>query len=237
MNNPPDVLIADDDVALCDLLIDYLATQGMTARAVHSAEAALAALEQEQPLPDALVLDVMLPGMSGLDALTRIRARWHLPVLMLSGRGEPVDRILGLELGADDYLAKPAMPRELVARLRALLRRQAVRAGPEDDADTGLRLGRLVLDPADRSVRSGDVPLTLTGAEFEILRHLLRAQGRTVSRETLTEQALGRPLERYDRAVDVHVSRLRRKLGEVDAGVRIDTRRGAGYLLVDDHAR
>ena len=139
MNNPPDVLIADDDVALCDLLIDYLATQGMTARAVHSAEAALAALEQEQPLPDALVLDVMLPGISGLDALTRIRARWHLPVLMLSGRGEPVDRILGLELGADDYLAKPAMPRELVARLRALLRRQAVRAGPEDDADTGFR--------------------------------------------------------------------------------------------------
>lgn len=237
MNKQPDVLIADDDVALCDLLIDYLATQGMRARAVHSAEAALAALEQAPTTPDALVLDVMLPGISGLDALARIRARWHLPVLMLSGRGEPVDRILGLELGADDYLAKPAMPRELVARLRALLRRQTVLAAPDTPADSTYRLGQLTLDAGGRTARSGDQALTLTGAEFEILHRLLQAQGRTVARATLTEQALGRPLERYDRAVDVHVSRLRRKLTEAAAGVRIDTRRGAGYLLVDDHAR
>lgn len=230
MNTRPRILIADDDTALCDLLIDYLATQSLDAFAVHSAEAALDTLSQADNPPDAMVLDVMLPGMTGLDALSQIRAGWNLPVLMLSGRGEPLDRIIGLELGADDYLPKPAMPRELVARLRALLRRHQPRprAAPET-----LRLAGVELDTGRRSVRCGTTPLNLTAAEFEMLRSFLSQPGDVISREALTEQALGRSLERYDRAVDVHVSRLRKKLTDAEAGLRIDTVRGAGYALVE----
>lgn len=233
MHTRPRILIADDDTALCDLLIDYLATQSLDARAVHSAEAALEELATTTTPPDAMVLDVMLPGMTGLDALAQIRARWDLPVLMLSGRGEPLDRILGLELGADDYLAKPAMPRELVARLRALLRRHQPKtpAAPEV-----LRFGTLELDASRRNARCGDTTLSLTAAEFEMLRGFLQQPGEIISRELLTEQALGRSLERYDRAVDVHVSRLRKKLTEAGSGLRIDTVRGAGYVLAQDHA-
>lgn len=228
----PRILIADDDRELCQLLSEYLARQGLTAESVHSAEAAIERLHQADGRPDVLVLDVMLPGMDGLAALSRIRAFESLPIVMLSGRGEPVDRILGLELGADDYLAKPCLPRELLARIQALLRRARREVGPE--ASVELRVGRLRLRPAERRAVCADQPLPLTGAELSVLIELARQVGQIISRDQLTLAALHRPLERYDRAIDVHVSRLRQKLASANAGLRIESVRGAGYQLIED---
>lgn len=231
----PRILIADDDRELCALLTEYLARQGLTADSVHSAEAAIERLQARSAQgerPDVLVLDVMLPGMDGLTALRRIREFEALPIVMLSGRGEPVDRILGLELGADDYLAKPCLPRELLARIQALLRRARGELGPEPTPE--MQVGRLTLKPSERRASCGDEILPLTGAELSVLFALGRQCGQTVSREQLTQSALHRPLERYDRAIDVHVSRLRQKLGATDSGVRIESIRGAGYQLIED---
>lgn len=227
----PAVLIADDDRELCQLLADYLARQGLTAEAVHSAEAAIERLQSGQSRPDVLVLDVMLPGMDGLAALRRIREFESLPIVMLSGRGEPVDRILGLELGADDYLAKPCLPRELLARIQALLRRARGELAPSLGGE--LKVGGLSLRPAERRAWAETQVLNLTGAEFSVLLELARQVGQPVSRERLTLAALHRPLERYDRAIDVHISRLRQKLGAATAHLRIEGIRGAGYQLVE----
>ena len=225
------ILIADDDRELCQLLAEYLALQGLQAESVHSAEAAIERLQGTGLRPDVLVLDVMLPGMDGLAALRRIREFESLPIIMLSGRGEPVDRILGLELGADDYLAKPCLPRELLARIQALLRRSRGEIGPE--AIQEMQIGTLRLRPAERRALCGDQVLPLTGAELSVLIELARQVGQTVAREQLTQAALHRPLERYDRAIDVHVSRLRQKLVAVEADVRIESIRGAGYQLIE----
>lgn len=227
----PHILIADDDKELCTLLAEYLGKQGLGAEAVHSAESAIERLHGGAR-PDVLVLDVMLPGMDGLTALRRIREFESLPIVMLSGRGEPVDRILGLELGADDYLAKPCLPRELLARIQALLRRTRGEIGPEPV--TELQAGRLRLSPAERRASCGDDTLPLTGAELSVLFELARQLGHTVSREQLTQSALHRPLERYDRAIDVHVSRLRQKLAAAGAGLRVESIRGAGYQLIEE---
>ncbi|MGQ0697888.1 MAG: response regulator transcription factor [Panacagrimonas sp.] len=229
----PSVLIADDDRELCRLLADYLSRQGLDSESVHSAEAAIERLQIAGAKPDVLVLDVMLPGMDGLAALRRIREFESLPIVMLSGRGEPVDRIVGLELGADDYLAKPCLPRELLARIQALLRRTRGEVGPESAAE--LRVGNLRLRPSERRALSGDTPLSLTAAEFSVLLELARQAGQAVSRERLTQSALHRPLERFDRAIDVHVSRLRQKLAAVE-GLRIEGIRGAGYQLIQESA-
>jgi two-component system, OmpR family, response regulator CpxR len=231
----PRILIADDDKELCALLSEYLARQGLTADSVHSAEAAIERLHETSrkgARPDVLVLDVMLPGMDGLTALRRIREFESLPIVMLSGRGEPVDRILGLELGADDYLAKPCLPRELLARIQALLRRARGELGPEPVGE--MQVGRVMLKPAERRASCGDAALPLTGAELSVLFELARQAGQTVSREQLTQSALHRPLERYDRAIDVHVSRLRQKLAHAKAGLRVESIRGAGYQLIED---
>lgn len=232
---PPRILIADDDRELCALLAEYLGKHQLTAEAVHSAESAIERLHTGAR-PDVLVLDVMLPGMDGLTALRRIREFESLPIVMLSGRGEPVDRIMGLELGADDYLAKPCLPRELLARIQALLRR--ARGGQEPAAGPAeLQIGNLRIRPADRRASCGSsddtVALPLTGAELSVLIELARQAGQTVTREQLTQGALHRPLERYDRAIDVHVSRLRQKLAAAgNSGVRIESIRGAGYQLI-----
>jgi two-component system response regulator CpxR len=176
---------------------------------------------------EALILDVMMPGLNGFDVLRELRARTvNLPVLMLTARGEDVDRIVGLELGADDYLPKPFNPRELVARLRAILRRGTLPA-----ANAQVKVGDVELRTGDRSVRRGGRPVELTGAEFSVLEVLLRAAGRVVARDALSEQALGRPLGRYDRSLDMHVSNLRKKLGPGPGGEpRIRAVRGQGYL-------
>jgi DNA-binding response OmpR family regulator len=227
--NRPRILLCDDDVELTRLLDEYLSLNGMSVAAVRSAEEAIAALGRSDAPVDVLVLDVMLPGADGLSALREIRAAHRVPILMLSARGEPVDRIVGLELGADDYLGKPCVPRELLARLQALLRRGRESAAA---AAAEVRVGELRLKPSERRAWIGAVELSLTGAEFSVLLELARQFGRIVTREDLTERGLHRPLERYDRAIDVHVSRLRRKLREAaSTAPDIEAVRSAGYIL------
>ena len=227
----PRVLLVDDDRELTSMLQEYLGREGFEVSTSHDGGEALERLTQprlDSPF-DLVVLDVMLPGRSGLDVLRALRSCENPPpVLMLTARGDDVDRIVGLELGADDYLPKPFNPRELVARIRAVLRRASDRSLPREP----LVLGSLKLDPARHRATVRGATVELTGAEFRVLEVLLRAAGRVVSREQLTEQALGRKLELYDRSIDTHVSNLRRKL-ELDAADEPQIRgiRGAGYLL------
>lgn len=225
------ILVIDDDTDLCELLTDYLMAEGFTVTSVHEGEeGARQALDGDYAL---VVLDVMLPRMSGFDVLRRIRSASAVPVLMLTARGDDIDRIVGLEMGADDYLAKPFNPRELVARIRAIQRRSERQpaVGGEIAPDRLLTVGDVELDLGARTVRQGDRSVELTSVEFSLLEILLAAAGRVVSREELSQQALGRRLSPYDRSIDVHVSSLRRKLGPaLDEEERIKTVRGVGYI-------
>jgi two-component system response regulator CpxR len=226
---PAQVLLVDDDRELTSMLSEYLVREGFGVEIVHDGDAALVRLSGGGPGVDLVILDVMLPGRSGLDVLRAMRTREPAPpVLMLTARGDDVDRIVGLELGADDYLSKPFNPRELVARMRAVLRRASDHATPRE----AIAIGALRLDAARHRVTLHGAAVELTGAEFRVLEVLIRAIGRVVSREQLTEQALGRKLELYDRSIDTHVSNLRRKLG-AGPGAELELRgiRGAGYLL------
>ncbi|GAB4562299.1 MAG: two-component system response regulator MisR [Geothermobacteraceae bacterium] len=217
------ILIVDDDRELCELLQDYLGAEGFRTCAAHEGRAGVRmALEEDY---DLVVLDVMLPGLNGFDALRRLREDSQVPVIMLTARGEEVDRIVGLELGADDYLPKPFNPRELVARIRAIARR--ARGGVEGARPPEkMQLGDLCLEPGMREARLHGEPVELTSVEYGLLEMLVRHAGQPVSREALSRQVLGRRLTPYDRSIDVHVSSLRRKLG----GERIKTVRGVGYL-------
>lgn len=220
------VLLADDDEELCEMLGAYLRREGFEVDAANDGEAALdRALSGSY---DLIVLDVMMPKRDGFDVLRRLRRESLVPVLMLTARGSDVDSIVGLELGADDYLPKPCNPRVLTARMRAVLRR----AGAEAEEDGGdLQVGDLELRRAARRVRRGGEAVELTSTEFSVLAVLLHSAGRVVSKEALSEQALGRKLTRYDRSLDMHISNLRRKLGPLpDGEERIETVRGVGYL-------
>lgn len=221
------ILIADDDRALTALLAEYLQREGFTVDTVHDGEAALVRLRDSAQRPDLLILDVMMPGRDGLETLRELRLQQRLPVIMLSARGEPVDRVIGLELGADDYLSKPCLPRELLARVRAQLRRNT----PE--AAANVQVGSLRLQPGDRQAYVGETEISLTGAEFMLLLALAQRSGEVVDKATLTRLALGRELERFDRSIDVHVSRLRHKLAEAsESAPKIESVRGSGYLLL-----
>ena len=223
------LLLIDDDVELCTMLAEYLNLEGFDVAQVHDGAQGLE--QARQGGFDLVVLDVMLPGMNGLEVPKALREDHETPVLMLTARGEDVDRIVGLEVGADDYLAKPFNTRELIARIRAVLRRTPRSGGGTAAPDT-VQAGPLVLEPASLAARLYDRPLTLTGAEFRVLENLAANAGRIVSRDTLTENALGRRLEPFDRAIDTHVSNLRKKLGALpDGGSPIRNVRGAGYLL------
>ncbi|QKT03502.1 response regulator transcription factor [Ectothiorhodospiraceae bacterium 2226] len=224
------LLLVDDDVELCAMLAEYLPAEGFVVETAHDgAEGARRAVEGHH---DVVVLDVMLPGLNGIDALRAIRRTSQVPVLMLTAKGDEVDRIVGLELGADDYLPKPCNPRELVARLRAILRRAAPHTAPEGEV---LHVGPLLLRARERRAEWGGTPLELTSTEFNVLEVLARHAGRVVSKAELSEQGLGRPLERYDRGIDMHVSNLRRKLGSLaDGRSPIQTVRGLGYQLLGD---
>lgn len=231
MNN---LLIIDDDTELCELLSDYLTPEGFTVQSVHNGEAGAALVLSGRH--DLVVLDVMLPGLNGFEVLRRIRSASQIPVLMLTARGDDVDRIVGLEMGADDYLPKPFNPRELVARIRAIQRRavavpEGFQSAPEPEAR--LVVGDLDLNPVTRIlVRSGE-RLELTAVEFSLLQILLRQPGRVASRDDLAETVLGRKLELFDRSIDVHVSSLRKKLGRLpDGRERISSVRGVGYQYV-----
>jgi DNA-binding response OmpR family regulator len=225
------VLLVDDDEELCELVREYLGREGFELDAeVDGGRAVERAVSGVYELT---VLDVMLPGVSGFDLLRRIRARSRTPVLMLTARGDDVDRIVGLELGADDYLSKPFNPRELVARIRAILRRTEAGGGREqaDRLPERLFVDDIEMDAGRHVVRRAGVRVELTAVEFSLLEVLLRGVGSVVQRDELARSVLGRDLMPFDRSLDVHVSRLRKKLGpRPDGGERIKALRAVGYL-------
>lgn len=231
----PIILLVDDDHALSQLLQEYLSHEGMTVELADSAAAAELWLS-DHPLPSLIVLDIMMPGKSGLDFLQALRPRIQVPVIMLTGRGDDIDRILGLEMGADDYLTKPCNPRELLARIRAVLRRSQTLTTISQDSR--ITLAGITLDPAARRVTLGHKTLELTGTEFNVLYTLMLHAGEIVSKEVLTEKVLHRKLTLYDRAIDVHVSRVRQKLTEAspEAAELIKTVRGLGYQFIKESA-
>src|ERR1700675_3403378 len=222
------VLVVDDDIELCALVQEYLTAEGFSLKAVHDGEQGLQqALTNEYAL---VVLDVMLPGINGFEVLRRIRSVSKIPVLLLTARGEDVDRIVGLEIGADDYLPKPFNPRELVARIRAVLRRtRGDKSAP--GAPDIVRVGAIDLGPATRSVRRDGQPVDLTSVEFNLLEVLLREAGRVVPRERLVNAVLSRKFSPFYRSIDMHVSKVRKKLGDTENDEHIKTIRGVGYIF------
>jgi DNA-binding response OmpR family regulator len=221
-----DILIVDDDRELCELLQDFLRLEGFTTSAVHDGAEAVETCKGSEF--DAIVLDVMLPRVQGFDVLRKLREFSSTPVIMLTARGEDTDRIVGLEMGADDYLPKPCNPRELAARLRAILRRTDKATSTEP---TVIEIDGLRASTTQRRVEHEGRELKLTTAEFNVLLVLMRHAGEVVNKEMISQQALGRALTAYDRSVDVHVSNLRKKLGAMDREL-IKNVRGVGYQLV-----
>ncbi len=220
------LLIIDDDIGFTDLLKELLTSEGFSVEAVHNGDAGLArALSGHYSL---IVLDVMLPGRNGLEVLRALRKDVATPVLMLTARGHDTDRIAGLESGADDYLPKPFHPRELLARIRAILRRTHA---PAAAAENLVQAGDITLDPRTRTVRVDGELVDLTSAEFDLLRVLLVAAGQVVTREELFRAVLGREFSVFDRSIDNHVSSVRKKLGSRVNGIeRIKSVRGTGYI-------
>lgn len=233
-NKKINVLLVDDDTEFCDLLAEFLNNEEFQVFSCHDGFSALERLQEENDF-SAIVLDIMLPGMSGLEILQTIRAKHNIPVIMLTGRGGDIDRIIGLELGADDYLSKPCNLRELAARLRAVLRRSEIHVNWINTSAISFNLHGIVLDSAQRQVKVHDKPLELTSAEFNVLTLLMQSAGHIISKKELTKKVLHRKLTAYDRSIDVHISRLRQKLAkELQSKDLIKTVRGSGYLMIDD---
>lgn len=225
---PHSILVIDDDEALAAMVAEYLGGAGFTVHCQHTAEQGLAALESNRY--DALVLDVMLPDADGFEVCRRVRSEADIPILMLTARGEDTDRIVGLELGADDYLPKPFNPRELLARLRAILRRGVALAPSGKRAVLGF--GRLKIDRDRREVLVGGEGRALTGHQFDLLWALAENAGRVMSRDALMNRIRGRSLEAFDRSIDVHISRIRAAIEDDPKHPRrLITVRGAGYVL------
>ena len=223
------ILIIDDDEELCELVSEYLAVEGFDITSVNDGDTGLtAALTGEF---DIAILDVMLPKMNGSDVLRHLRAESKLPVIMLTARGDDMERIVGLELGADDYLPKPFNPRELAARLRAILRRSAPDAESGDGSYDKIVVDGIHLSPASRTVTRDGEEVNLTSVEFGLLHELLKEAGRIVKKDDLSEHVLERSLSPYDRSLDMHISNLRKKLGpRADGSERIKTIRSVGYI-------
>jgi DNA-binding response OmpR family regulator len=222
----PRLLIIDDDRDLTEMLAEYLGPEGFLVEVAHDGQDGLAqALAIDYAL---VILDVMLPRINGLEVLRRLRAQSHCPVIMLTARGQDVDRIVGLEIGADDYLAKPFNARELLARIQAVLRRSRTSTPSPDDA---VVVGDVAMDVRARTVRRGHELVDLTSLEFDVLHILLISAGRVVSREDLFAKALQREYLPFDRSIDNHISSLRKKLGShVGDAERIRSVRNAGYV-------
>lgn len=218
------ILIIDDDRDLCALLQEFFSLEGINASALHDGADALSHCRTHSY--DAIVLDIMLPGLPGLDVLRQLREFSNTPVLMLTARGDTTDRIVGLELGADDYLSKPCDPRELTARLRAILRRAHDGGAPGKKITTA---GQTHINSAARHASFEDTVLELTSAEFNILELLVQSAGHVVDKEVLSQHALGRPLRAYDRSIDVHISKIRKKLTLAGGDNLIVSVRGSGY--------
>jgi len=224
------ILVIDDDTELCKLVSRFLEAEGYSVHFVHAGNLGVERVLSEHY--DLVVLDVMLPDIDGFEVLRRIRAQADSPVLMLTARGDDLDRILGLELGADDYLPKPFNTRELSARVRAILRRiMSAKATVTLSASASLRVGDVEMNLKARTVRNGKTTLKLTAVEFDLLHRLMRSAGSVVGREELTEDVLGRKLTSFDRSIDTHVWSLRKKVGTyLDGTERITSIRGIGYL-------
>jgi DNA-binding response OmpR family regulator len=234
------LLMIDDDRKLCRLVATYLEPLGFDVVAIHTGPEGVERATADGETWHAIILDVMLPGMDGFDVLKRIRARSHVPVLMLTARGDETDRIVGLEVGADDYLPKTFSTRELLARLRAVLRRSALSAAAKPGADappTELVIGPLRINIDARSVVLDAQPLPLTPVEFDLLACLAKARGRVKSREALLDEIRDRDYDVFDRSIDVHISSLRKKLKDDAKNPRfIRTFRSAGYMLATPEA-
>lgn len=237
----PKILLVDDDIELTELLAELLSLEGFETHVVHNGQEALDELEQNPY--DLILLDVMMPVLSGIETLKQVRQKYTLPVLMLSARDDEIDRVLGLELGADDYLPKPFNDRELVARIKAILRRTAnlkenavdgISHSPDDESKF-LHFGGVELHPGRQQAIFDGKDLDLTGTEFALLQILMRHPGQILSRELLSLEILGKRLTPYDRAIDMHISNLRKKLPERNDNLPwFKTLRGRGYLLVTE---
>jgi DNA-binding response OmpR family regulator len=237
------VLLIDDDIDLTAMLSQFLIREGFQVSAVHDGEAGVAqALASDYSI---IVMDIMMPKLSGIEALRRIRASSNVPVMMLTARGDNIDRIVGLDMGADDYVSKPFTPGELVARIRAILRRVESRDpaaaapasthGARSIASKALQAGGLTLMPGSRKALWRGEPLELTGTEFSLLEVLARHAGQLISKQDISLQAFGKPLGRFDRRIDVHISSIRQKLGAREDGQSwIESVRGRGYQLLED---
>jgi hypothetical protein len=220
------VLLVDDDALLTELLTEYLTAEGLEVRSVPDGETGVQEILSGQY--DVVVLDSMMPKMNGLDVLKTVRAQSSIPIIMLTAKGDDIDRIIGLEMGADDYVPKPSTPRELLARINAILRR-AQNQHDQGNASNSLSVSNVTLYPSKRQATIGDGPLELTSTEFNLLEVLMRHAGQVVSKETLSIEALDRKLAKFDRSIDVHISSIRHKLGDASL---IQTVRGLGYLFV-----
>jgi two-component system, OmpR family, phosphate regulon response regulator OmpR len=224
------VLIIDDDVRLADMVRAYLAESGYAVDVRHTGASGIQTVVERRSSPgafDAVILDVMLPDLDGLEVCRQLRSKSDVAILMLSARGEDADRIVGLEIGADDYLPKPFNPRELQARVKAILRRRQA-----EEPDSALRFGRLAIDPGSRTVRIDGETVSLTSYQFDLLHALAQHAGRVLSRERLMDLVKGAELEAFDRSIDVHVSRIRAVIEDDPAHPRrIITVRGSGYLF------
>lgn len=224
------ILIIDDDVKLCRLVREYLEPFGFEVEAVHAGPEGVTAVSNSNY--DAVILDVMLPGMDGFDVLRQIRNISDVPVLMLTALGDEADRIVGLEIGADDYLPKTFSTRELLARLRAVTRRSKLSVRKSDNGDE-ISVGDLSLNPATRTATRDGKPLDLTALEFDLLHCLARSAGRVLNRDQILDETAGREYDVFDRSIDVHISSLRRKLGDDFKNPRyIRTLRSVGYMFV-----
>lgn len=226
----PAILMIDDDTGLCELVAEYLALDGYQFTAAHDGKDGLA-LAQSGDF-ELILLDIMLPGMDGLSVLKALRSASYCPVLMLTARGDDVDRIVGLELGADDYLAKPFNPRELVARIKAILRRVELTKAPQADQSVILTLNELVLNPHNRQLSCNGQLIALTATEFQLLELLMRRAGEVVSKDELSREVLGKRLQLYDRSLDMHISNIRKKIAPYCCDEKIQTLRGSGYLFL-----
>ncbi|MEM7019281.1 MAG: response regulator transcription factor [Pseudomonadota bacterium] len=223
---PQRILIIEDDVDLADMVSEYLSTHGHSTNTQHTATKGLVAFESENF--DALILDLMLPDLDGFEVCRQIRAKSDVPIVMLTARGEEMDRIVGLELGADDYLPKPFNPRELLARLNAIFRRGTI----TKQGTPAMRFGRLVIDPNARQVSVAGELKNLTGYQFNLLHALAANAGRVMSRESLMDHLRGDDLEPFDRSIDVHISRIRSAIeDDPKKPLRILTIRGVGYVF------
>jgi len=228
------LLIIDDDLELCELLTEYLESEGFTVDSVNDGPTGI---QKAQDNYDLIILDVMLPGMDGFEVLKHIQAKITTPILMLTARGDDINRIIGLEIGADDYLPKPCNPRELVARIRAILRRTAKQEAGEDIAKETITMDDIEINLLSREITKSNQIIEFTNTEFNILTYLMQHSGQVITKNKLNQEILGRDIEPFDRSIDMHISNVRSKLGKKKEGQEyIKTVRGVGYIYEANNA-